>query len=72
MAPGINHGYRDSGEHEVLVTLSGRNCALEIVLVDDGVAFDPSADAPEPPSPLQVDIRALRGMVGRCRSPITP
>ena len=42
----IDYGYRDGDEHEVLVTLSERDGALEVVLEDEGVAFDPSTDRP--------------------------
>ena len=58
----INHGYRDSDEHEVLVTLSERDGALEVLLVDDGVAFDPSTDAPEPDLESSLEARETKGL----------
>ena len=58
----IDYGYRDSDEHEVLVTLSERDGALEVVLEDEGVAFDPFTDAPEPDLESGLEVREIRGL----------
>ena len=43
----VSYGYRDDGEHEILVTLTEQDDALVVDLEDDGAAFDPFTDAPE-------------------------
>ena len=58
----INYGYRDNDEHEILVTLSERDGALEVVLVDEGVAFDPSTDAPDPDLESGLEVRETKGL----------
>ena len=60
----ISYGYRDNDEHEVLVTLSERAGALEveIVLEDEGVAFDPFTDAPEPDLESSLEVRETKGL----------
>ena len=60
----ISYGYRDSDEHEVLVTLSERDGALEVevVLEDEGVAFDPFTDAPEPDLESSLEVREIKGL----------
>ena len=58
----ISYGYEDSGEHEIRVTLTERDGALEVVLEDDGVAFDPLSEAPEPDLGASVEERRIGGL----------
>lgn len=43
----INHGFRDKEEHQVHVTCSEVDGAVEITIEDDGIPFNPAA-APHP------------------------
>lgn len=58
----VSYGYEDSGEHEIRVTLTEREGALEVVLEDDGAAFDPLSEAPEPDLGASVEERRIGGL----------
>ena len=58
----ISYGYRNDEKHEILVTLTENDEALVVVLEDDGVAFDPFTDAPEPDLESGVGERELTGL----------
>ena len=58
----ISYGYEDSGEHEIRITLTERDGTLEVVLEDDGVAFDPLSEAPEPDLAASVEERRIGGL----------
>ena len=58
----ISYGYRNDEEHEILVTLTENDEALVVALEDDGVAFDPFTDAPEPDLESGVMERELTGL----------
>ena len=58
----ISYGYRDSGEHEIRVTLTERSGSLVVVLEDDGMAFDPFTTVPEPDLDADVEERRIGGL----------
>ena len=58
----VSYGYRDSAEHEILVTLTEKDGALVVVLEDDGIAFDPLSAAPEPELEAGVEERRIGGL----------
>lgn len=57
----INYGYADDAPHEIQVTLSATDAAVEIGIEDDGKAFDPLA-APEPDLTLPLAERPIGGL----------
>ena len=58
----VSYGYRDDGEHEILVTLTEQEEALVVDLEDDGAAFDPFTDAPGADLDSGLEERDLRGL----------
>ena len=58
----VSYGYRDREEHEILVTLTERGRSLEVVMEDDGIAFDPFSDAPEPDLGAGLEERRIGGL----------
>lgn len=59
----IKYGYGDATEsHEIVIELLRADEALTIILRDDGVAFDPLADAPPPDLDSNVDDRPIGGL----------
>ena len=58
----VSYGYRDSGEHEIRVTLTERSGSLVVVLEDDGMAFDPFTTVPEPDLDAEVEERRIGGL----------
>ena len=58
----ISYGYRDGEEHEIRVTLTEEEGSLSVVLEDDGVAFDPFSEAPEPDIDAGVEERRIGGL----------
>ena len=58
----VSYGYRDSDEHEILVTVTDRSGSLVTVLEDDGMAFDPFTAAPEPDLDASVEERRIGGL----------
>ena len=58
----VSYGYRDTGEHEIRVTLTERDGTLVTVLEDDGVAFNPFTDAPAPELEAGVEERPIGGL----------
>lgn len=57
----INYGYTDDAPHEISITLSASDAAIEIAIEDDGRAFDPLA-APEPDLALPLAQRPIGGL----------
>lgn len=57
----INYGYVDDAPHEIHVTLSASDAAVEISIEDDGKAFDPLA-VPEPDLALPLAQRPIGGL----------
>jgi len=58
----ISYGYEDSGEHEIRITLTERDGSLTVVVEDDGIAFDPFTQAPEPDIDASVEERRIGGL----------
>ena len=57
----IKYGYDDSDEHTILIVLSVADARLTIVVIDDGHAFDPLAEAP-PDLSLALEDRQTGGL----------
>lgn len=58
----VNHGYEDLAEHEIRIVLREEEGRLRAVVEDDGVAFDPFADAPAPDLAADLEARAVGGL----------
>jgi anti-sigma regulatory factor (Ser/Thr protein kinase) len=58
----IEHGWPDTGPHELHVRITGRDDRVEIEIDDDGQEFDPRL-AP-PPEPIRPGARPKLGGVG--------
>ena len=58
----VSYGYRDTGEHEIRVTLTERDGSAVVVLEDDGIAFDPFTAAPAPDLDAGVEERRIGGL----------
>ena len=58
----VSYGYRDTDEHEIRLTLTEQHDALVMVLEDDGVAFNPLSEAPEPDLDAGVEERRIGGL----------
>jgi serine/threonine-protein kinase RsbW len=57
----INHGYDDTAEHQIRVTLAFDGSELGIRVEDDGRAFDP-LQAPPPDLDLPLEERPVGGL----------
>ncbi len=57
----INYGYDDQAPHDIRVTLSASDAAVEIRIEDDGKAFNPLA-APAPDLTLPLAERPIGGL----------
>jgi serine/threonine-protein kinase RsbW len=57
----INHGYDDTAEHQIRVTLAFDDAELGIRVEDDGRAFDP-LQAPPPDLDLPLEERPVGGL----------
>ncbi len=58
----INHGYKDSGKHEIHIDLAERGGALEVLIIDDGVMFKPFLNAPPPVLNADLEERTPGGL----------
>ena len=58
----VSYGYRDTGEHEIRITLADGDGSLEVVLEDDGIAYDPFVESPEPDLEADVEERPIGGL----------
>lgn len=57
----INYGYTDDAPHEIRITLSASDAAVEIGIEDDGKPFDPLT-APEPDLTVPLAERPIGGL----------
>jgi anti-sigma regulatory factor (Ser/Thr protein kinase) len=57
----VKYGYDDSSEHHIEIEIGFENGSLEIVITDDGHAFNP-LDFPEPDTSLPVELRPIGGL----------
>ena len=58
----VSYGYADTDDHEIRITLTEQEESLVIVLEDDGFAFDPFSEAPEPDIDATVEERRIGGL----------
>ena len=58
----ISYGYGDDEEHEIRVTLTEEEGSLAAILEDDGIAFDPFSEAPDPDLDAGVEERRIGGL----------
>ena len=58
----VSYGYEDTDDHEIRVTLAEQEKSLVIVLEDDGAAFDPFSETPDPDLDATVEERRIGGL----------
>ena len=58
----MNHGHDDDGDHEMEIALTSEADKLTIELSDDGRAFNPLDDAPEPDLDAAIEDRPIGGL----------
>ena len=58
----VSYGYRDGEEHEIHITLTEEEGSLTVVLEDDGIAFDPLSEVPDPDLDAGVEERRIGGL----------
>ena len=57
----MDYGH-DDNEHEIEIALSSSSDAVTINITDEGHAFDPMTDAPEPDTTGPVETRSIGGL----------
>lgn len=57
----VKYGYKDSAPHAIVVELEARGDEVRLRLSDDGIAFNPWDDAPEPVRGRPASARPLGG-----------
>ncbi len=58
----LSYGFTPENEHEALVTLEVQQDLLHMEVIDDGIPFDPFADAPQPDLQAPVEQRPIGGL----------
>ena len=58
----VNYGHDDDKAHEISIVISSEDEAITIEIEDDGNAFDPLQDAPEPDLDAEVEDRTVGGL----------
>ncbi len=58
----VNYGYDDDARHEIEVTLTSDEDVFTVEIIDDGQAFNPLADAPEPDLDAGIEDRPIGGL----------
>ncbi len=58
----VNYGHDDDTNHEIRIVISSNNEAITIEIEDDGHAFNPLCDAPEPDLNSAVEDRTVGGL----------
>ena len=58
----VNYGYDDNARHEIEIALTSDVDALTIEIADNGHAFNPLSDAPEPDLDLGLEDRQIGGL----------
>lgn len=58
----VNYGYDDDASHEIEVTLISDEDVFTVEIIDDGHAFNPLNDAPEPDLDLGIEDRPIGGL----------
>ena len=58
----VNYGYDDDARHEIEVTLTSDEDVFTVEIIDDGHAFNPLDDAPEPDVDAGIEDRPIGGL----------
>ena len=58
----VNYGHDDDKAHEIKIVISSEDEAITIEIEDDGHAFNPLSDAPEPDLDAEVEDRTVGGL----------
>ena len=58
----VNYGYDDDSRHEIEVTLTSDEDVFTVEIIDDGHAFNPLKDAPEPDLDAGIEDRPIGGL----------
>ena len=58
----VNYGHDDGKAHEIKIVISSENEAITVEIEDDGHAFNPLCDAPEPDLNAAVEDRTVGGL----------
>ena len=58
----VNYGHDDDKAHEIRIVISSEDEAITIEIEDDGHAFNPLSDAPEPDLDAEVEDRTVGGL----------
>ena len=58
----VNYGYDDDARHEIEVTLTSDEDVFTVEIIDDGHAFNPLDDAPEPDLDARIEDRPIGGL----------
>lgn len=58
----VNYGYDDDARHEIEVTLTSDADVFTVEIIDDGHAFNPLNDAPEPDLDAGIEDRPIGGL----------
>ena len=58
----VNYGYDDDARHEIEVTLISDEDVFTVEIIDDGHAFNPLKDAPEPDLDAGIEDRPIGGL----------
>ena len=58
----VNYGYDDDARHEIEVTLTSDEDVFTVEIIDDGHAFNPLNDAPEPDLDAGIEDRPIGGL----------
>lgn len=58
----MNYGYDDDASHEIEITLTSDEDVFTVEIIDDGHAFNPLDDAPEPDLDSGIEDRPIGGL----------
>ncbi len=58
----MNYGYDDDASHEIEITLISDEDVFTVEIIDDGHAFNPLDDAPEPDLDSGIEDRPIGGL----------
>lgn len=58
----VNYGHDDGKAHEIEIVISSEAEAVTVTIEDDGQAFNPLCDAPEPDLDAAVEDRTVGGL----------
>jgi anti-sigma regulatory factor (Ser/Thr protein kinase) len=58
----ISHAFKDDHPHDIFVTVEVGDEAVTMTVTDDGLPFNPVADAPAPPLEGEIEDRPIGGL----------